>query len=65
MKQLLIASVICVVVVLICQPVIGYLFEFGISAGVFAAKNKPDLATGAKFIAYGLGGIAFYLSFRK
>lgn len=65
MKKILIALIWGAVVVFICQPVVGFLLEYGITAGVFAAKDKADLAVGAKYIAYSLGAIVFYLKVRK
>ena len=65
MKKLLVALIFGVVVVAICQPVVGFVLEYGITAGVFAAKDKADLAVGAKVIAYVLGGIVFYLKARR
>lgn len=64
-KKFLVALIFGVVVVAICQPVVGFVLEYGITAGVFAAKDKADLAVGAKGIAYVLGGIVFYLKARK
>lgn len=65
MKKILIASVSAVVVILLARPVVGFLLEYGITAGVFAAKDKADLAIGAKYIAYALGGLVFYIKVRK
>ena len=65
MKKLLVALIWGAIVVFICQPVVGFLLEYGITAGVFAAKDKADLAVGAKFIAYALGALVFYLKVRK